>query len=852
MRAVVVSLVAVLAASALALLLRREAAPEETALAPNAAPTQVESAPPESQPTTARIGSRASVPMPNLDPEAPADVAAPASTGSLTGKLVWDQTWQPGADLEVRLTTCWLNSFATPLEDRPFLRSRTDPLLLPTATGTDTAGRFRLDGVPQDRTAFLVVRADGVILEIAKLENLPEPGRSVDVGEIVLPQRGTVVGTIPRENAARVRIVDDPLFENALLAPEEHARMLGVASEFAPELFGVGENPRTQDHSLAFPEARTDGAGRFAVRGVRPGLAWLVLARGGSVIGKRRILVEAGKVTDLGVVTFPPTDARRTRKDRCQIVAVDEHYAETAAQIQCENRFGVRTDWLAPGWVSDVAAADVRAVRIRRGANLPSEPASIEVEATPGEEGDDRGSPARGSRSGRVIVRVAPAAEVTIRVLDAAGKPAADARVRLHRGDAGPISKATLLPDRFQPAQQKPGVHTAPRLPRVRTWAVVTRPAQTPIVRELDLAAQRSLVLEVRPRESFDLDLECVDGEGHAVGGAEIWVASLGIASAPARVGRTDASGRLVVKDTWASGTFFAALHPAFAPSPSRAIGEDRTLRIVMQRNSHLTGVVTERGERVAATWMVLARPSEALAASYDHSPFLEPRIAPTDVRGNYAFHGLVPGSWTVTAAHPRAPVREIDLAQLDRSDVPIELEPVALHACSGHVSVDGIDGAGLIVRLAARDGAAVQMAQRVARDGSFAFPEFPQVACTLTIERVPTHATPTTLFVRDLTGPPRGETIAVRTGSATLSVLGVDRRPLAATEVKLVQVVARGNETGLAWTVVTDARGIARVQGLPEGTYRVVTEAYEGLRRPPQVTVLAGRNVDATTPDSR
>ena len=734
------------------------------------------------------------------------EVCEPLVQGALTGRLTWDTTFQPARDLEVRLTARWLNTADGTPEDRPFLRGRVNPFLMPAIAVTDSLGRFRIEEVPKDRTVFLVVVSSGAVIDMKKVERLPRAGEVTDLGEVLLATRGAVRGRIAGPAKARVRIVDDPIFENALLDPTQHARMLAEASAFAPELFAKESTPG-RDRALPFPEASTAASGEFVVNGVRPGLAWLIANSGGQQ-WRKLVQVEPGKTTDVGTIASErPNRGRRGAlgATRFQVFEADGEGLEQLT-LAFFDRTGKRTDCAVANSVAylvGIAPDDVRSVQARRAPGLAFEDASFVAEKAASES--------------FYSVTLKRPGSLRLWVKDARDLVIPGARVQIYGCESPRFVTKSLLADAMQAKPRPDKSLVARNLPRTKVWVGVEIPGENPILHLIDLASLPDQEQVIRARVPTDLMVHTRDRDGRPVPRVEIWASAPLEHGDPVWVGHTDANGKLLVQGAVRDGLYFGAIHPDFATSPGVAAQDRDEVVIVMTLPVRVTGFVTERGEQPVATWMVLAKPGDQLRNLHASNPFVEARIVPTNADGSFALDGLLPGTWILTAAHPHAARLEVDLTKTGHHHQPIELDPASLYETAGRVTVDGIHGFGLVIRLTSRAGLPTHDAQHVSQDGTFAFPHFPSVPCTLRIERQPRGGAPAILYDQELDRPPRDLAIAIVTGSVSLTVLAADGAAVPRRELALER-----ERSAIKVSGISDERGNLFFAGVPVGRYRL------------------------------
>ncbi|HLQ39137.1 MAG TPA: hypothetical protein VK348_15110, partial [Planctomycetota bacterium] len=227
----------------------------------------------------------------------------------LRGRLVarWlHQPWQPLADVEVLLTSSWLDT-VLPLH----VGDAEEPLppLYGPRTRTDAQGGFSFRIAVESDELFLLIGRGTEWHEFRKARHLPRAGETVDLGTIYLDERGSVTGSVV--DAANqpvadveVRAVDAPLLDPDLDQRELRELRSAGLERFKPRgFFADAPLPRwvaQRDQLLPFPRTRSGADGQFVLPGLRATSHDLFLS-GGELAGSvHEVLVRGGERTDLG------------------------------------------------------------------------------------------------------------------------------------------------------------------------------------------------------------------------------------------------------------------------------------------------------------------------------------------------------------------------------------------------------------------------------------------------------------------------------------------------------------------------------------------------------------------------
>jgi hypothetical protein len=243
------------------------------------------------------------------EPRAAADDDPHAAV--LRGRLtVRQQPWLHPAGVEIRLTRSWLDS-VIPVETGPEQRA---PLRDEPRATTDEEGRFAFRFVPGGGEVFFLIGHGTEWQDFQKVKRQPRRSAELDVGDVFVDQRGTIVGRLELGGrpvaGVTLRAVDDPLLGPSSAFDELRLARTESLDAYQPRgTLRSGPVPDwvvRRDRFLPFPTAVTDSTGAFRLQGLRPGMHDLFVTtavRHGALVGNRRgVLVAAGRVTDVGTI----------------------------------------------------------------------------------------------------------------------------------------------------------------------------------------------------------------------------------------------------------------------------------------------------------------------------------------------------------------------------------------------------------------------------------------------------------------------------------------------------------------------------------------------------------------------
>ncbi len=515
-----------------------------------------------------------------------------------------------------------------------------------TQTGED--GRFLLSGVwPRAiYVMFAGIGTDAPVHEI--ITQTPSPGEVVDLGDIVLPNAGVIVGKVLGEDGqplagALVRAADlpgtlagffpverfDP--EGAVLIREPRAPVQVV--EMPPWVKGAFEN-------VPIPTTHSGEDGTFRLVGVVPGSNLLaVTAEDHLSHMSPSVVVRAGEEKNVGEIGLstgeelwgkvvdgdgePVAGAEILAGSTIPIAPVD-----LARRVPKTNEKG---EFTALGF----ARGNVT-VAARRG------PTHTWVIAEPQPIGSD------------VVVVLEASRHIDAMIVGADGKPVADANLRLLQGDAGD-GAAEMAVFGFVPpvdirervSRTEEGAWRIENLNAGKYTLVARAPGHATGFAEVSIKdANVETSIQLEPFQAFQVRV--VGPEERPIKNVAIYADPQGrqLYDIPLMCGRTDKGGALTIDRFKADKLRVSAEHPKWGYVHGEAVlGEELVLR--MEAPGALEGVLTENGAppeagkyTVVVEWRRNGGPRGPLE--------VVPRMVTAGLDGSFRVAALQPGSYRV------------------------------------------------------------------------------------------------------------------------------------------------------------------------------------------------------------
>lgn len=793
----------------------------------------------------------------------------------LRGRLtVRQRPWVHPAGVDLRLTRHWLDT-VVPTEAPPPDRSPAgrEPVATTAADGT-FAFRFR----PVPGEVFFLIDRGGPWMDYQKVPRLPPIGAELDLGDVLVDDRGSVRGQVVLANDqplanVTVRAVDDTLsaLTNGLEdLRADRTRALEQFTATGSTTFGPlpGWLVR-RDLLLPFPTATTDAQGQFELRGLRPGVHDLFCQHAQGIGTLREVQVAELRTTEVGRVRLRDTEA-------VELVFLDD---------RAQPWIGAEVAFVhdGPGFGSPPLRTDAAGRIQTRVADLARTRVAF---AHPG------GGPWRDLGPAIAIgplVRIPRLPEITLSLSDPLGVALPHGRVRFFVTGVQLRAVDRQLPQWMQPTERQPGLHVG--LGEVGTVAVASVPGFAPAIAAVAPGGDNALSLLPLQR----VTIRVWDGERRPVAGATIhlqvhqhedlefrgsqWEL---LANDRMRAGITGEDGTLEAP-VWATWFSVQASHPEYATSvgprflPQPGAIVDLTLR----RRAGIHGTLSVQHRIAQAGFRVRARQHAPEGDPLAASGFLAEQLAVTGADGTFAFRDLSAGLWELHPEWPATPSifgarrptsaftgRQVRLDDGQQLHLTLEATRATLHApqVAGIVRQNGAPMAGALVRVR-EVGRPRPEARR--RPGSSrrridpwpepANPAWPQHCTTdhfgdfdfagLAVDvehelRVDIPRDGRLQFLRRLVFRPAPDgsapvrvDIDLETGSALLqcSHLG---HPLAGRMLRLRQVLD-GGEDGARFELLTDDLGECVADDLPAGHW-TMEPVHGGSLQPAEFTVRA------------
>ncbi|HEX6813429.1 MAG TPA: hypothetical protein VF384_17555 [Planctomycetota bacterium] len=464
-------------------------------------------------------------------------------------------------------------------------------------TRTAADGTFLIPGV-WPRAFYVLLAGIGTDAPMHQiLSHTPSPGEIVDLGDVVLPETGVIVGLVLDDDGdplpgALVRATDLPGMLAAFLPVERFDPEGAVLIREAGSPIKVVEMPawvRSAFEHLPIPSTRSDTEGRFRLAGVVPGSNLLATTAAEHLSDvKPSVVVRAGQVKDVGNVKLkhgeeltgrvldsagkPVADAEVLAGSTLAQVPFD--FARRLASTDADGRFEGKG--FSGGKVS------VAARRGRGHAWVLAEPQPI---------------------LGDVVVTLPATHGVAVTVTLADGSAAKNARLKLLSGDAGDGATEMAVFGFVPPVDLRDrltlvgeGKWRIENLVAGKYSLVADAPGHATGFQAFEIAdADASTALQLTAKRDF---LVRVSGpEDEPIRNAAIYAEAVGNALFDMAIhcGRTNAEGRLVIDKLQGHTLRVSADHPRWGVVHGEAkLGEELVLR--MEAPGSLRGVLTENG----------------------------------------------------------------------------------------------------------------------------------------------------------------------------------------------------------------------------------------------------------------
>ena len=599
----------------------------------------------------------------------------------LRGRVtVRQRPWLHPAGIEIRLTRSWLDTVLPVETGAP---ERQEP-----TTKTDEQGRFALRCQPDPGELFLLIDRDGAWMDFQKVPS-QVTWFHADFGEIFLDDRGGITGTLvdgqgqPVANAA-VRAVDAPLLDATSGLDDLRAeRTKGLDLFSASGSLRSGPMPDwviRRDEFLPFPRTTTDAAGRFLLRGLRPGSHEVFCQHAQGVGNRRDVLVAPLRDTEIGAITLAPTTPVALRfVDQFDQPWVGARVAFVQATlgfgppVQTTNALGeIKTAipnpeaasivFSMPGngpWIEVWRPPDVGAT----GATTLEEAANIRASMRGNRFRFELGRRSGAKRTSTLVV--GRPRELVVHLVDTIGQPLTGGSVRTYvTVDAfRPVDRA--LPQFMQPREREPGRYVG--LHPCSVVVVASVPGMAPGV-AVAAADQGELAVTMLPLQTMTVRTH--DMRGTPIAGAAVRIQVHGhpdlefpgaqwaaLANDRLLVGSTDEDGKLEVS-VWPTFFSLQASHRDFASSAGPRILAVPGLQtnLMLKRRASVIGYLTVEQRAAPAGFRVRAQLRPPFGNELHDSGWLDSQLAVTGPDGGFAFRSLCSGIWKLTPELPGTP----------------------------------------------------------------------------------------------------------------------------------------------------------------------------------------------------
>ncbi|MCA8976413.1 MAG: carboxypeptidase regulatory-like domain-containing protein [Planctomycetes bacterium] len=527
-------------------------------------------------------------------------------------------------------------------------------------TRTAEDGTFALTGV-WPHGAYIMFAGIGTDAPMHELvTRTPSPGEIIDLGDVVLPDAGVLIGTVVDDDGA-------PMVGALVRAADVPGTLAGFfpLERFEPDGAVLIREPRAPVSVVAMPAwvkeafehvplptTVTDGDGRFRLVGVVPGSNMLaVTAKDHLAEVKPSVQVRAGEEKDVGTIRLrageelygkvvdtagePVADAEVFAGSTIGLAPVD-----LARRLQHTDAKGTFTGLgFAPGKVT---------VAARRG------PGHAWVLAEPQPIIRD------------VVVTLPATFGIDASITLADGKPAVAPRIRLLQGRAGDGAAEMAvfgfvppvdLSDRLEKVAEEDGRWRITNLNAGEYTLVADAPGHATGFAAVKIeSADTSVALQLTAKKNFTVRV--VDHETKPIRNAAIYAEASGkkLFDMPARCGRTDAEGTLLIDKFLADELRVSAEHPKWGVVHGEArLGE--VLVLQMQPPGSLEGVLTDSGTTPEpGRWTIIV---EWRRNGGTRGPFSAvPRMVTPDAEGRFRVASLQPGQYRLQAVDALAAMR--------------------------------------------------------------------------------------------------------------------------------------------------------------------------------------------------
>ena len=767
----------------------------------------------------------------------------------LRGRLVWASSGEPISGVEVKLGEAWLDAVVPKVEDIAGLAEMRSPLVFRASGRSNENGVFLLKGVHSRAILFLAFGLQTDTAGFRFIDRSPRPGELLDLGDILVLERGTVTGRVLDDSGqpvvgARVRVVDIPkiAFQFGAERVDAEGMVLWVQGSYRI-VMQIPKWVKQYDEIAPFGNAYTKQDGSFEVTGVRPGSPNLIVTKPELAPIQRSISVTSLEQTDIGSLSMGEGEVILGKfvdgnDDPVTTVSVAAGGGNGIVPVAFINK---------PKPVDSKGEFEITGLPRNQLFLVYQRKVGLPWEVSGPHRGDDE-----------VKIVLGTMAEGMVRVVEGSTQ----------KPYKGPIEFSVCISDEsvFMSGFEKmiPGKnHFFRSAEKKHEWAVRDLPEgiYRVIARAegyglasgvLDLGRKSKnrttqLNLVAAPRLRF----EVVSKKGRPVEAARIYWNPApkrderkrkDMTGMPIIVGKTDAEGVLEASTIPLGATRFYARHPAFALASQKEIPSSRTIRFVLGPTGSVEGLVAEDGQPPNEELTVVAAPLGSLREEF--AGVILPSFTTPGPDGSFRIANLQPGTWRLRAipsfgkiATPaqmqsmaassgsRAPSRDIEVVANGEGFVRLEVRSESSVKGSGSiigsVYVGGEPAEGAWVQTWAG-----QRRAEVSKDGSFELRGLQDGDLWIGVERAGTNGLlPNRLWEGRITianGAQETLQIDVQAGDVEIEVIDVLGKPVTSLPLTITGTpVDRAGHRGQARiSVMTNAGGRALFSAVPHGDY--------------------------------
>ncbi|MEY4674768.1 MAG: hypothetical protein RL148_2552 [Planctomycetota bacterium] len=781
-----------------------------------------------------------------------------AALAGYVGRVV-DAKGTPVADCGVRLVRLAVDEILKPSMDL-MDPVAFEPTYVAGAAQTGSDGRFRIEGV-FPRAVFLLQAGIGTDAPGWRmLQQVPGPGEVVDLGDVVLADLGVVTGVVVDEEGAPladawIRAIDLPatllgVFPFERIDPKGHVIVRQEGRGTGGMVMSMPPWVERAFEDLPVPTTRSGPDGRFRLTGLTPGNNTLVTVHPRVLADLRgNVTVKGGEERDIGQVRMRAGEelfvvVRDTAGKPVAGAEVVAGPTTLVAPVDPGSPIGV-TD--ANGQVSTTGFPKGKVTAAaRRSAKDPwtiAEPQSVNND---------------------VEVTLPAQHRLTLAVLGPDGKPPAELQVRMLRGNGNDgvremalLGFAKAVDVGKELVRQDDGSRVLERVAQGKLGLLVQAPGTA--VKWVEAEVQGDTRVEVQLASARSWSVTAFDPAGKPLRNVTVFAQDAGsdrMTNMPLGCGRTDAQGRLRITKMGGSDIRVSGSHPRYGSAAGTKVEGTEEFAVRFEATGSIEGVLTTAGRPPQqGAFTVLCFGNGRGGADVEDMPtFHVP-----DAEGKFAIRGLQPRMYTLQV------VRSFELVQSggslfrfvqnemlnnslpsERAQVPaggvaqvqMETDANAVTGPSGRIAgiatINGMPATECMV--SARFGSA-RRGVRVAEDGSFSFDALPAGRGTveLQLSAAVMGDRPPAVWGENLelkAGDLLNLRIEAETATVEGTVLMPDGSPAPGASVNALVVPIKAGSVPVradvrqTQRVVTDAKGVFRMEHMPVGRWNLIARA--------------------------